>query len=402
MKHMAILLAGGSGSRMGSSVDDKILVEIAGLPVFGHVLKAFCDSGIQDGFVIVTRDNKQRKNLARIIKEMKVTLPVFFTMGGKERQDSVKAGLDMLPNEVEWIYIHDCARPAVTVQALKSVRKSLINMRCAVGLARKVSDTIRAFDEPPTGDPRHGNLLDRNRLWAMETPQGFPRALIEKAHEKLDQQVTDDLAAVEALGKPVVLVESLSQNPKLTRAADFLLLESLLTTDDMKDNSAPTIRTGLGYDIHQLKEGLPLTLGGVKIKADVGLVGHSDADVLSHAIADAILGACGLPDIGHYFPNNDDTIKGISSQLILKKAHKEARKLGLQLVNIDSTLIAEKPKVAPFVSTMKNVLAKTLKLEPQDIGIKATTQEQIGALGKGDGIAAHAVATLHGVRKRKS
>lgn len=401
MKHMAILLAGGSGTRMGSSVDDKILVEIAGLPVFGHVLRAFCDSGIQDGFVIVTKDNKQRKKLSKIIKSMKVSLPVLFTIGGKERQDSVRAGLDIVPNEVKWVYIHDCARPAVTVQALKSVRKTLLNLECAVGLAHKVADTIREFDDSPVQNPVVGKLMDRSKLWAMETPQGFPRQLIDRAHEELNEPVTDDLAAVEAFGEPVVLVESLSPNPKLTRASDFLLLESLLAPDQMNDNPTPKIRTGLGYDIHQLEEGLPLTLGGVKIKADVGLVGHSDADVLSHAIADAILGACGLPDIGHYFPNSDDRIKGISSQEILKKAHKEARKLGLQLVNVDSTLIAEKPKVAPFVPTMKNVLAKTLKLEPQDIGIKATTQEKIGALGNGDGIAAHAVATLYGTRKRK-
>ncbi len=401
MKHVAILLAGGSGSRMGSSVDDKVLAEIAGMPVFGHVLKAFCESGIQDGFVIVTRDNQQRKKIAHIIKDLKVSVPVLFTLGGQERQDSVRAGLDMVPNEADWIYIHDCARPAVTVQALKSVRKALLALRCPVSLAHRVIDTIRQFEESPVNNPSDGSLLVRDKLWAMETPQGFPRALIDRAHAALDKPVTDDLAAVELLGKPIALVESLSPNPKLTRAADFILLESLLAKDDMTDISSPTIRTGLGYDIHQLKEGLPLTLGGVKIKADVGLVGHSDADVLSHAIADAILGACGLPDIGHYFPNTDEKIKGISSQEILKKARKEARKLGLQIVNIDSTLIAEKPKVAPYVATMKNALAKTLHLQPQDIGIKATTQEKIGALGNGDGIAAHAITTLHGVRKRK-
>lgn len=401
MKHMAILLAGGSGSRMGSSVDDKVLVEIAGEPVFSHVLKTFCESKIQDGFVIVARDNKQRKKLARIAKQLRVNEPILFTMGGTERQDSVRAGLEMLPNDVDWVYIHDCARPAVTTKALKSVRKALLRMQCPAGLARRVTDTIREFEHTPDEKPQTGKLLDRGKLWAMETPQGFPRALIEKAHEKLDKPVTDDLAAVEALNEPVVLVESLSPNPKLTRATDIVVLESLLAQNAMNDSSRPAIRTGFGYDIHQLKSGLPLILGGVKIKADVGLVGHSDADVLSHAIADAILGACGLPDIGHYFPNSDQEIEGISSQKILKKALKEARKLGLELVNVDSTLIAEKPKVAPFVSTMKNVLAKTLQVEPQDIGIKATTQEQIGALGKGDGIAAHAVATLYGVRKRK-
>ena len=162
------------------------------------------------------------------------------------------------------------------------------------------------------------------------------------------------------------------------------------------------IRLGNGFDVHAFGPGDHVTLCGIYIPHSHGLVGHSDADVLSHAIADAILGACGLPDIGHYFPNTDQTIAGISSQEILKRARKEAAKVGMQIVNIDSTLIAEEPKVSPYVGEMKNVLAKTLHLIPSDIGIKATTQEKIGALGNGDGIAAHAVATLSGIRKRKA
>ncbi len=399
MKHVAILLAGGSGSRMGSSVDDKVLVQIHERPVFAYVLQAFLDSATQDALVIVARDNQQRKKLAAIVKKEIPDFPVFFTLGGNERQDSVQAGLDILPSDTEWVMIHDCARPAVTPMAIQALSKTMKALNCAVSLAHRVTDTIRSFEESPLNAPIIGQLLDRRKLWSMETPQAFPRNLIDEAHANLKQPVTDDLAAVEAMGKPVALVESTKPNPKITRSADLFLLESLLAPSIMKDESSAITRVGLGYDIHQLRKGLRLVLGGVQIPSEVGLVGHSDADVLSHAIADAILGACGLPDIGHYFPNTDPAIAGISSLEIIKRAHLEAKNVGLVLVNVDATLIAEQPKISPYIAEMKAALGNVLKLDPSDIGIKATTQEKIGALGAGDGIAAHAVATLSGIRK---
>jgi len=401
MKHVAILLAGGSGSRMGGSVEDKILVNIHGRPVFAYVLQAFRESAQQDALIIVARDNRQRELLSAVVEEEKPGIPVFFTLGGRERQDSVKAGLDLVPSQAEWIMIHDCARPAITPDAINELWKAVKALNCAVSLAHKVSDTIRMFEDSPAGHATNGKLLDRGKLWAMETPQVFPRSLIDEAHASLTTAVTDDLAAVEAIGKPVALVESRQPNPKITRPADLFLLESLLQPTNMKDKPSKQVRTGFGYDIHQLQPGLPLTLGGVRIDSDVGLVGHSDADVLSHAIADAILGGCGLPDIGHYFPNTDASIKGISSLEILKRSLEEANKSGMHLVNVDATLIAEKPRISPYIKEMKSILAKALCLDEVDIGIKATTQEQIGSLGAGKGIAAHAVATLSGIRRKK-
>jgi len=396
MQHVAILLAGGSGSRMSGSVEDKVLVEIGGKPVLAHVLEAFSASGTQDALVLVARDDYQRKRLAEVVGRTRIPLPVFYTLGGKERQDSVQAGLAMVPSETKWVTIHDCARPAVSIASLQAVHKTLLALECAVSLAHRVSDTIRQFEESPLEGPARGRLLDRDRLWAMETPQAFPRELIERAHAALQGTVTDDLAAVEALGEPVVLVESTTPNPKLTRPADLVLLESILAQNAMTDPTQKQVRVGFGYDIHRLQLGLPLILGGVPVPSESGLVGHSDADVLSHAIADAILGACGLPDIGHYFPNTDAGIAGISSQEILRKARYEAKRAGMRIIHIDATLIAEQPKISPYILRMKEVLSRTLKIQPSDIGIKATTQEQIGALGQGAGIAAHAVATLNG------
>ncbi|MGC9450922.1 MAG: 2-C-methyl-D-erythritol 2,4-cyclodiphosphate synthase [Oceanipulchritudo sp.] len=396
MKHVAILLAGGSGTRMEGLVEDKVLVEIGDASVFAHNLRAFTAAGTADGFVVVCRDNRQRKQLAGIVKSERIQAPVLFTVGGKERQDSVRNGLEMVPSETRWVTIHDCARPAVSVQSLRAVNKTLLELNCAVSLAHRVTDTVRSFEPPPLGKPARGKLLDRSKLWAMETPQAFPRELIDRAHASLRHPVTDDLAAVEALGEPVALVESLAPNPKLTRPADLTLLETILARQSMTAANPPAIRVGLGYDIHRLQAGRPLVLGGVRLPSDVGLAGHSDADVLSHAIADAILGACGLPDIGHFFPNTDPAVAGISSLRILVRAREEAAKLQFHLVNIDATLIAERPRIAPHIGRMKETLAESLQIPQQNIGIKATTQEGIGALGKAAGIAAHAVATLAG------
>ncbi|MBH53820.1 MAG: 2-C-methyl-D-erythritol 2,4-cyclodiphosphate synthase [Opitutaceae bacterium] len=158
---------------------------------------------------------------------------------------------------------------------------------------------------------------------------------------------------------------------------------------------AHAYRIGIGYDIHRLVPNRKLVLGGVEIPSELGLDGHSDADCLTHAIADAILGACALPDIGNQFPNTDPDITGINSQIILKKAQEIASKSGFQVGNLDASIIAEKPKISPYINEMKSVLADTLRISTDQIGIKATTQEKIGALGAAEGIAAHAVCTVY-------
>lgn len=153
-------------------------------------------------------------------------------------------------------------------------------------------------------------------------------------------------------------------------------------------------RIGHGYDIHRLVPGRPLVLGGVTFPTDYGLDGHSDADCLTHAICDAILGAASLPDIGHFFPNTDPAFKNIDSQLLLQRVRAEVMKLGFDLVNIDATVIAEKPKIYPHLAAMKAALARSTGLLPDEIGVKATTNEGVGDLGRGLAIAAHAVALL--------
>ena len=158
--------------------------------------------------------------------------------------------------------------------------------------------------------------------------------------------------------------------------------------------SLPPCRIGMGYDIHRLVAGRPLILGGVHIESEMGLEGHSDADCLTHAMADAILGACGERDIGHHFPNTNPAFEGLDSQIILQKAAAIARGKGYRIANIDTCIIAEKPKIGAYVDRMKTTLSETLDLTPDRIGIKATTNENLGSLGASEGIAAHAVCLL--------
>lgn len=396
MQHAAVLLAGGSGTRMGGVGEDKILFDIGGRSVFGHVLRTFVDSGLFGRLVIVHRDEQQRRHLEKALAREGVPLPVSFRGGGRRRQDSVRSGLSALPREVHWVWIHDCARPAIRRESLQLLAEALHPRAGAVGMAHRVTDTVRRFGESPLAQPSRGELLDREFLWAMETPQVFPKDLLLRAHDALGTEVTDDLAAVEALGEPVLLVENPFPNPKLTAPADLPHITSLLQEQPM-DKPGPSSRVGIGYDIHRLEEGRPLVLGGVEIPSGKGLVGHSDADVLSHAMADAILGAAGLADIGHYFPNTDPAIAGISSLRILERAVAEAREAGWRLGNVDATLIAEKPKIAPYLAGMRSKLAGALALPENAVGIKATTNEGLGSLGRGEGMAAHAVAYLYPV-----
>lgn len=396
MQHVALLLAGGSGTRMGGISEDKILLEIAGQSLFRHVLRAFLDCGLFAHLVVVHRGTRQRRHLEKALAEEAVALPVTFREGGKRRQDSVRSGLTALPEDSHWVWIHDCARPAIRKESLQQMAAALGSHAGAVGMARRVTDTVRRFAEAPLVRPSRGELLDREYLWAMETPQAFPRDLLLRAHEALGAEVTDDLAAVEALGDEVLLVENPFPNPKLTAPADLPYLSSLLEEQPMK-NATPATRSGIGYDIHRLEEGRRLFLGGVEIPFAKGLVGHSDADVLSHAIADAVLGAAGLADIGHYFPDTDPAIEGIPSLRIVEKAVAEARNRGWRIANVDATLIAEQPKIAPYLARMRGRLAAALSLPEAAVGIKATTNEGLGSLGRGEGIAAHAVACLEAV-----
>lgn len=392
---------------MGPGIADKILLPLHGRPAFTYAAETFFQLAQHDLWIWVTRDSEQELLLRSHLREFAVSQSAFqpemlWVRGGAERSDSVAQALQAIPHECTTVTIHDLARPAVALADVHALYDQLVSGASAISMARRVTDTIRRFDTSPVDQEAVGQLINRDQLWAMETPQAFDLDLLRKAYQTKQGAITDDLAAIEQAGKPVRLVAATCPNPKLTHPADIPVMEGILSSRlprPVFDKSAveqpvPPIKIGYGYDIHRLGPGRDLILGGVKIPCEVGLEGHSDADVLIHAMADAILGALGLPDIGCFFPNTDPAVAGIDSRQILAKAVQEAQQLGYGIGNIDATLIAERPKLAAFIPAMKSAMAPILSVPASCIGIKATTQEGIGALGKAEGIAAHAIVIL--------
>ena len=229
--------------------------------------------------------------------------------------------------------------------------------------------------------------LDRNRLWEAQTPQIFKSTIIRDAYNRLTEDVTDDAALVEKAGYKVKIYMGSDKNIKITTSEDLLIAKTMA-------GIVTSLRTGIGYDVHRLSSGRKLILGGVEIPYIKGLSGHSDADVLIHAIIDALLGAAGLKDIGYHFPPDDTKYENISSSILLEEVNSLLKKKGIAIINIDSTIVAEKPKIAPYIDDMRTRIGAALDLRPENIMIKATTTEGLGFTGKEQGIAAYAVASV--------
>lgn len=409
----AILLAGGMSRRMKNATVDKVLEPLyGGQPSIALCIRAFAQSGAVGRIIIATRDASQMRAIEQYAKPFSKELEFHYVPGGAERADSVLNALKAIPEKDKGnlAFVHDSARPLVESNAIAELNRLAIENGAAC-LAHPVSDTIKQVQD---GDAKRGkdtlstpaplSDLPRHTLFAMETPQVFNAALLEKAYTKASLEgltVTDDAAAAALLNKHPALFMPGTPNPKLTNANDFDLVNLLLMKRQEKGTPASQpapkncpFRIGHGYDIHRFKEGRKLVLGGVEIAHPRGLDGHSDADCLSHAIADAILGAAALPDIGHFFPPGKKETKDMDSLKIISGAAHEAAKLGLYPVNVDATLIAEEPKIAPHVKAMKERIGNALGLPPQMVGLKATTNEKMGSMGRAEGISAHAVVLM--------
>lgn len=392
----AIILAGGSSRRMGEEVGDKTLLLLDGKPLLQWAIEAFAQSGIIGHAVIVCRDHDQQCQIQNLVESVKTGFCVHFTKGGDTRAQSVINGLKTLPESCRYVFIHDGARPFIRPSQIKTLQKA-VHRTGAVVLAHRVVDTIK---ELPDGSHRPGEAtplktICRSRLWAMETPQVFLRETITQAYELPGAiEFTDDTTGLEQMGVAVEILENTFPNPKLTHPGDITFMNEMARQLNPRRKSRPAMLIGHGYDIHRFAPDRKLILGGVEIASEEGLLGHSDADVLSHALADAIFGACGLPDIGVWFPNDDTGIEGICSLEILKKAIDEAANKGYSINNVDLSIIAEKPKISPHLSAIKAKLASALQISPDQVGIKATTNEKVGDIGKGLAMAANAVVLL--------
>ncbi|MDQ2800285.1 MAG: 2-C-methyl-D-erythritol 2,4-cyclodiphosphate synthase, partial [Armatimonadota bacterium] len=314
--------------------------------------------------------------------------------GGSTRQESVCIGLFALGgNEDNLILVHDGARPLVTGDIIDRCLDGARQHGNAVA-AVPVADTLKRAN----ADGILTETVERDGLWAVQTPQAFrlgPLFRAEAAARAAGWTGTDESSLVARYGEEsVYLALGSGDNGKITRAEDLALAEAILAS---RQNSA-MMQTcvGFGYDIHRFKPQGTLMLGGIEVQDPEGrgLDGHSDADVLLHALCDALLGASGLPDIGVLFPNTDAAYAGIASAELLAEVTRRVRAAGGQIVNVDATLVAESPKIAPYVPQMRAVIADLLGIDVSRVGIKATTNEGLGALGQGQGIAAQAVASV--------
>jgi 2-C-methyl-D-erythritol 2,4-cyclodiphosphate synthase/2-C-methyl-D-erythritol 4-phosphate cytidylyltransferase len=310
--------------------------------------------------------------------------------GGTERQDSVKNGLMMLTKEESVVLVHDAARPLITKEIIGRVIAEVSKHGTGVA-AVTVKDTIKQVDQ----ENKVVSTPDRAWLRAVQTPQGFLKSILLQAHINAEEKgtlATDDATLVEALGVSVQLSEGSYDNLKITTPEDMLMAEALLNCREGKQS--PSMRVGQGYDVHQLVQGRKLILCGVEIPHETGLLGHSDADVALHALMDALLGALALGDIGKHFPDSDPNYKGISSLLLLEHVIGLVKNQGFMVGNVDVTIVAQRPKLAPYITAMRENVAKTLETYLDNVNIKATTTEHLGFEGEEKGISAQAVCLL--------
>ncbi len=382
----AIIAAAGQGVRMGGS-KPKQFCEIGAKPILVYTLEKFCHCQLVDRIIIVVPERWTSLVQDNILKRWPISKNYQVIAGGATRQDSVFRALQFVAERDEIIVIHDAVRPLLSLNLLNEVIAKGRETGAAV-VAVPAYDSIKIV-----ADSQIQHTISRDSAWLIQTPQVFHRDIIVTAYRQAYQHgisATDDSALVELLGQPVSVVTGSRQNFKITTPEDFELAELLLKATSPQK----AIRVGIGYDVHRLVPGRKLILAGVDIPHPKGLLGHSDADVVCHAIGDALLGAAGLADIGSHFPSTDDRYRNISSLGLLDQIFDLLHNAHYEIINIDVTIIAEQPAINPIAEAMKTNLARALHIDLNQISIKATTQEGLGAIGRGEGIAAHAVCLI--------
>lgn len=368
-----IIAAAGSSTRMGSGIS-KQLLNLSGKTVLEYSLEAFSKSKKVKEIIISAKEDE-----IDVIKTITSSFPKVKAVvkGGSIRQESVSLALEKVSEASEILAIHDAARPLITTEDIDKI----IDLTCRVGAVcpvSKATDTVKI-----STDGTISKTIDRNTVFLASTPQTFKTDIYRKAIATAKSNLfTDDASIVESIGEKVHIYIMENQNTKITTNSDFYNMNSHIT------------RIGHGYDVHRLVEGRRLILGGVEIKHTVGLLGHSDADVLLHSIMDALLGAAGLGDIGRHFPDIDSAYKDISSIKLLENVSYLLQKNGYSIENIDATIVAQKPKLSPYIPKMIKNIAEVLGVDENRINVKATTEENLGFTGEMLGISAHAVTII--------
>lgn len=372
-----IIAAAGSGTRMGGPVPKQYLT-IDGLPVLVRTVRAFCS--IKDVRVIAVMcppgdvqycQDLLAEHLHACTSGVGVVPAVLVREGGSTRQQTVEKGLAVVGTQDPYVLVHDGARPFVSAELIDGVTAALkAGADAAVPCVRPKS-TIRTQEK----------TLDRGSLYEVQTPQGFRTEVLVRAYEKARQDGftgTDEASLAERAGAKITITEGDYANIKIT------------TREDVPD----MIRCGNGYDVHRLVTGRKLMLGCVEVPYEKGLLGHSDADVCAHAIADALLGAAGLRDIGYWFPDTSSQTEGMSGRDLLAQTVRIIKEHGFTPHNVDATITAQRPKLAPYIDSMKAAVADALGIPAASVGIKATTEEGLGITGSGDAITCFASAAV--------
>ena len=375
----ALIVADGRGTRLGGDLPKQYL-PLGGATVLRHAVNAFAAHPRVDGVLVAIRP-EDRALFDRAVTGLSVLPPV---PGGVERQDSVRLGLEALAaHKPERVLIHDGARPFPDAALIGRVIDGLDKAPAAIP-ALPLGDTIKRVE-----DGRIRETVDRSQLWRAQTPQGFHFDAILAAHRQmLGRVLTDDAAVAEAAGIAPLIVAGSEENLKVTTAEDLAAAERLLAARQ------GDVRVGQGFDVHPFGPGDHVMVCGVAIPHEVAPVGHSDADVGLHALTDAVLGAIGAGDIGMHFPPSDPRWRGASSDRFLAYAATLVRERGGAIAAVDVTIICERPRIAPHRDGMIERVAEILAISPGRVSVKATTTERLGFTGRGEGIAAQAVATV--------
>ncbi len=376
-KTVGVVLAAGQARRMGR---DKMALTIGGKTVLERSLTAFEESGCFDEIILVYREDAADE--AAGAAKAALHTPYTLVAGGSERQYSVANALAAI-SEDGIVAVHDGARCFVSPADIRAcVDKARETGAAALGVRTK--DTIKTAE----GGVITGTI-DRDRLVNIQTPQVFSVSLLKAAHAKAKAEGfvgTDECVLAERMGHPVSFVEARSPNLKITTQEDIMLGRHI---------AGERMRVGMGYDAHRLVTTRPLILGGVEVPHTHGLDGHSDADVLVHAIMDALLGAAALGDIGRHFPGTEE-FRDISSLVLLARVRNLIEAAGYSIVNVDSTVVMQRPKLAPYIEQMRERIADALGVQTDAVAVKATTTEGMGFEGTGEGVSASAIAAIIG------
>jgi len=384
---VGIVVAAGRSTRFGGP-QAKQFLDLAGQTVLDRSIAALAAPPSVRGVVVVLASEELEGPRADSLRRRPDVLAV--VAGGRTRADSVRAGLQAVET-APYVLVHDAARPLASTELVEAVIAATRRHGAAIpGLP--IPDTVKRLAGGDDDDgPWVGETLARGALRLAQTPQGARKDWLMEALDAISNEgdeVTDESAAIERAGHRVAVVDGDAANRKITSAADLEDARRRL------EGGETGLRIGSGFDIHRFGEGRRLMLGGIEFPGEPGLEGHSDADVVLHAVMDALLGAAGMGDIGVLFPPEDEQYAGADSRVLARHVARAVADRGCRVVNIDLTVLAERPKIRSRVDEMRSAIADAIEVRPDRIGVKATTLERLGSLGRGEGIACQAVALL--------